>query len=65
LNNSWENLIQNLIRSGVLKTPRVIRAMKMVPRYLFLSENDKAIASIDAPLPIGSGQTVSAPLGWS
>jgi len=35
----------------------------MVPRHLFLKEKDKAAASIDIPLPIGSGQTVSAPLG--
>jgi protein-L-isoaspartate(D-aspartate) O-methyltransferase len=63
LNNQWENLIQDLIRSGILKTPQVIKALKMVPRRLFLSENDKAFAAIDTPLPIGSGQTVSAPLG--
>jgi len=63
LNNQWENLIQDLIRSGILKTPQVIKALKMVPRRLFLSENDKALAAIDTPLPIGSGQTVSAPLG--
>jgi protein-L-isoaspartate(D-aspartate) O-methyltransferase len=63
LNSSWENLVQGLIRNGILKTPRIIRAMKIVPRYIFLSENDRACAAIDAPLPIGSGQTVSAPLG--
>jgi protein-L-isoaspartate(D-aspartate) O-methyltransferase len=62
LNNQWENLIQDLIRSGILKTPQVIKAMEMVPRCLFISENDKAYAAIDSPLPIGSGQTVSAPL---
>jgi protein-L-isoaspartate(D-aspartate) O-methyltransferase len=62
LNNKWENLIQDLIRSGILKTPEVIKAMKMVPRRLFISENDEAYAAIDSPLPIGSGQTVSAPL---
>ena len=62
MNNQWENLIQDLIRSGILKTPQVIKAMEMVPRRLFISENDKAYAAIDSPLPIGSGQTVSAPL---
>lgn len=63
LKSSWENLIQDLIRSGVLQTPPVIRAMRIVPRHLFLSENDKPVAAVDTPLPIGSGQTVSAPLG--
>ena len=63
MSDKWENLIQNLIGSGILKTPRVIRAMKTVPRHLFLPEGDKAYAAVDSPLPIGSGQTVSAPLG--
>ncbi|MEM2889472.1 MAG: hypothetical protein QXR42_08410 [Candidatus Bathyarchaeia archaeon] len=63
MNNSWEKLIHELIGCGILKTPAVIRAMRKVPRYLFLSENDKAAAAVDTPLPIGSGQTVSAPLG--
>jgi len=63
LSDQWKNLIQDLERSGILKTPRVIRAMKAVPRHLFLPEGDKAYAAVDYPLPIGSGQTVSAPLG--
>jgi protein-L-isoaspartate(D-aspartate) O-methyltransferase len=62
LSNSWINLVEGLVRSGLLKSPRVIRAMKMVPRNLFLSEDDSSYAAIDSPLPIGSGQTVSAPL---
>jgi len=62
LKESWENLVQSLVRNGILKSPRVIRAMKLAPRGLFLSENDKPYAAIDSPLPIGEGQTVSAPL---
>jgi len=48
---------------GVLKSPNVIRALRKVPRYLFLPEDKKPYASIDSPLPIGEGQTVSAPHG--
>ena len=51
------------MRSRILKSDHVIRAMKMVPRHIFLSQGDRSYASIDAPLPIGGGQTVSAPLG--
>jgi len=58
---SWNDLIQGLINEGILRTPRVIRALKMVPRELFLPENERSYASIDSPLPIGDGQTVSAP----
>ncbi len=63
MSSSWEALVQAFVRSGILKTQPVIRAMKIVPRHLFLQENDKPLAAIDTPLPIGSGQTVSAPLG--
>jgi protein-L-isoaspartate(D-aspartate) O-methyltransferase len=59
----WENLIQNLIMEGILKSPSVIRAMRLVPRALFLPERDQPYAAVDSPLPIGEGQTVSAPQG--
>jgi len=59
---SWESLIQKLVRSGVLRSPNVIRALRQVPREPFLPENVKANATMDCPLPIGSGQTASAPL---
>lgn len=57
----WENLIQKLIRSGILRSPNVIRALRQVPREPFLPENVRANAAVDCPLPIGSGQTASAP----
>jgi protein-L-isoaspartate(D-aspartate) O-methyltransferase len=58
----WEELIQKLIRSGVLKTPQVISAMRNVPRENFLPENMRVHAATDCPIQIGSGQTASAPL---
>jgi len=63
LSRSWERLIQSLVSRGILNSPRVIRAMRMVPRELFLPEEEKSYASIDTPLPIGEGQTISAPHG--
>jgi protein-L-isoaspartate(D-aspartate) O-methyltransferase len=61
-NNDWDQLVQRLVREGILKSPRVIRAFREVPRALFVSEGSRSYASIDSPLPIGSGQTISAPL---
>jgi protein-L-isoaspartate(D-aspartate) O-methyltransferase len=58
---TWEQLIANLVQEGVLHSPIVIRALKQVPRVLFLPEHSIEYASMDAPLPIGEGQTVSAP----
>jgi protein-L-isoaspartate(D-aspartate) O-methyltransferase len=35
--------------------------MRSVPRHLFVPEDQQHLAYIDAPLPIGSGQTISQP----
>ncbi len=44
-----------------IKDLRVISAMKEIDRALFVSESQKPQAYEDAPLPIGSGQTISQP----
>jgi len=41
--------------------PRVLSAMREVPRHLFVAERDRADAYIDAPLGIEHGQTISQP----
>lgn len=56
-----ENLVQALISRGILRSPKVIRAMRSVSREKFLPENVKREAYNDTPLPIGFGQTMSAP----
>ncbi|MEM2281298.1 MAG: hypothetical protein QXZ68_04845 [Candidatus Bathyarchaeia archaeon] len=61
MEREWERLIENLIREGILHTPKVIRAMRMVPRAKFLPENMRQYSAVDTPLPIGFGQTISAP----
>jgi protein-L-isoaspartate(D-aspartate) O-methyltransferase len=60
-NTDWEKLIDGLIEEGILKSPRVISAMRSVPRTQFLPENMRSYGAADTPLPIGSGQTISAP----
>jgi protein-L-isoaspartate(D-aspartate) O-methyltransferase len=57
----WEKLIQNLIKEGILSSPRVIEAVRKIPRERFLPENMRSYSAVDTPLPIGFGQTASAP----
>jgi protein-L-isoaspartate(D-aspartate) O-methyltransferase len=59
--NEWEKLIQNLIKEGILRSPKVIETMRKVPREKFLPENMRSYGAVDTPLPIGFGQTASAP----
>jgi protein-L-isoaspartate(D-aspartate) O-methyltransferase len=59
--NEWERLIQNLIKEGVLRSPRVIETMRKVSREKFLPENMRYYSAVDTPLPIGFAQTASAP----
>ncbi len=42
-------------------SPRVLDAMRRVPRHLFVSGVGLVAAYRDAPLPIGHGQTISQP----
>lgn len=65
LERNWENLIENLIKEGILHSQKVIRAMRTVPRAKFLPENMHSYSAADTPLPIGFGQTISAPHGFS
>ncbi|HKZ95170.1 MAG TPA: protein-L-isoaspartate(D-aspartate) O-methyltransferase [Candidatus Bathyarchaeia archaeon] len=57
----WEQLIRNLIAEGILKTSNITRAIRLVSREPFLPDHMKQSYAIDAPLPIGWGQTASAP----
>jgi protein-L-isoaspartate(D-aspartate) O-methyltransferase len=41
--------------------PQVLRAIRSVPRHLFVPPNLRAEAYVDGPLPIGFGQTISQP----
>ncbi|OGI15088.1 protein-L-isoaspartate O-methyltransferase [Candidatus Micrarchaeota archaeon RBG_16_49_10] len=56
-----ERLIQDLIRSGGLKSKSVIEAFREVPRHLFVMKEHLRYAYINEPLPIGNGQTISQP----
>ena len=57
----WEKLIDGLVKQGVLRSPKVIKAMRVVPRAKFLPLDMQSYTAVDTPLPIGFGQTISAP----
>ena len=56
------HLVKDLINSGHLKTPRIIDAFQKIDRKDFVLEEYKDEAYVNAPLPIGYGQTISQPL---
>jgi protein-L-isoaspartate(D-aspartate) O-methyltransferase len=53
-------LVEVLQRKGV-RDLAVLRAIRMVPRHLFVPESVRHRAYDDVALPIGSGQTISQP----
>jgi protein-L-isoaspartate(D-aspartate) O-methyltransferase len=58
---SRERMVANQIERRGVKDPRVLKAMRKVPRHLFVDEALWDQAYGDFPLPIGSGQTISQP----
>lgn len=60
--DSLEELVKDLIASGYLKIPEIINAFRKIDRIGFVLEKFKADAYVNAPLPIGYGQTISQPL---
>jgi len=54
-------MVDKQIKARGIYDPKVLNAMKLVPRRCFLSEDQWPAAYRDAPLPIGRGQTISQP----
>lgn len=54
-------LVDNLKARGYISSTAVELAMRRVPREDFLPEEVRDDAYVDSPLPIGEGQTISAP----
>lgn len=55
-----ERLAELLGREGI-RDPRVLEAVRTVPRHLFVDEALESRAYDNTPLPIGNGQTISQP----
>lgn len=56
-----ERMVQSQIEARGIKDPRVLDAMRQVPRHLFVPVDMRGSAYRDSPLPIGEGQTISQP----
>lgn len=54
-------MIETQIERRGVRDARVLSAMRAVPRHAFVPEGLQSQAYEDAPLPIGSGQTISQP----
>lgn len=51
---------EQIVRRGV-EDPRVLDAFRVIPRHMFVPEDERHLAYEDHPLPIGFGQTISQP----
>jgi len=56
-----ERMIQEQIADRGVKDPRVLQALRAVPREAFVDASLRDRAYEDRPLPIGHGQTISQP----
>lgn len=59
--NIRERMVETQIRSRGVTDPRLLEAMRRVPRHEFVSFSQGPSAYSDGPLPIGKGQTISQP----
>jgi len=56
-----EHMVRSQIELRGVGDPRVLDALRRVPRHELVPESQRAFAYEDRPLPIGHGQTISQP----
>ena len=54
-------MVREQLQAREIRDPRVLDAMRAVPRHRFVSPRLQRYAYADTPLPIGRGQTISQP----
>ena len=54
-------MVERQIEARGVRNPRVLAAMREIPRHLFIPPPYDRSAYEDSPLPIGNGQTISQP----
>jgi protein-L-isoaspartate(D-aspartate) O-methyltransferase len=54
-------MVERQIAARGVHDPRVLEAMRQIPRHQFVPEEYKNASYEDRPLPIGKGQTISQP----
>ena len=58
---SRARMVAEQIEARGVRDPRVLAALRRVPRELFVPDDQRAGAYEDRPMPIGYGQTISQP----
>ena len=58
---AYSLLIADLIKKGNLKSDNVISAFFNISRAEYLTDDLKKLSTLDEPIPLGHGQTMSAP----
>lgn len=56
-----ERMVSEQIEARGVKSRAVLKALRKVPRHIFVPEDMQSYAYHDEPLPIGEGQTISQP----
>ena len=56
-----DEMVRRQLERRDITDPRVLEAMRQVPRHLFVSKELRPFAYDDRPLAIGHGQTISQP----
>lgn len=56
-----ERMVSRHIQARGIEDPAVLKAMREVPRHLFVPKSRRSAAYADHPLSIGKGQTISQP----
>ncbi len=54
-------MVREQLQAREIRDPRVLDAMRTVPRHRFVPREHRRHAYADTPLPIGRGQTISQP----
>lgn len=56
-----ERMVYRQIEQRGVRSPRLLDAMRRIPRHLFVPQDLRDRAYDDSPVPIGLGQTISQP----
>ena len=55
-------MVDSQVRPNKVTDPRIIAAMRSIPRELFLSPSLRACAYIDEDIPLGGGRVLMEPM---
>jgi protein-L-isoaspartate(D-aspartate) O-methyltransferase len=56
-----DRMVDQLVEADRIERQATVDALRAVPRHEFVPESSRSAAYADRPLPIGAGQTISAP----